>query len=76
MTTFAIRLNELTPGLATRVAPTDFRLRPDQRLTELGRWDEANAEKQRLEHKQRLELRDWQEKVEAMKRMQDREGDA
>jgi len=32
--------------------------------------------KLRLEQKQRLELRDWQEKVEAMKRMQDREGDA
>uniref|UniRef100_A0A8C4JW89 Oxysterol-binding protein n=1 Tax=Dromaius novaehollandiae TaxID=8790 RepID=A0A8C4JW89_DRONO len=36
-----------------RVAPTDSRLRPDQRLMESGRWDEANVEKQRLEEKQR-----------------------
>ncbi|NXD16636.1 OSBP1 protein, partial [Nothocercus nigrocapillus] len=35
-------------------APTDSRWRPDQRLMENGRWDEANAEKQRLEEKQRL----------------------
>lgn len=35
------------------VAPTDSRLRPDQRLMENGRWDEANAEKLRLEEKQR-----------------------
>uniref|UniRef100_A0A8C3KJU6 Oxysterol-binding protein n=1 Tax=Calidris pygmaea TaxID=425635 RepID=A0A8C3KJU6_9CHAR len=35
-------------------APTDSRRRPDQRLMENGRWDEANAEKQRLEEKQRI----------------------
>uniref|UniRef100_A0A8C5QBI1 Oxysterol-binding protein n=1 Tax=Leptobrachium leishanense TaxID=445787 RepID=A0A8C5QBI1_9ANUR len=35
------------------VAPTDSRLRPDQRLMENGNWDEANGEKQRLEEKQR-----------------------
>lgn len=35
------------------IAPTDSRLRPDQRLMENGRWDEANAEKLRLEEKQR-----------------------
>ncbi|NWY70439.1 OSBP1 protein, partial [Erithacus rubecula] len=35
-------------------APTDSRWRPDQRLMENGRWDEANVEKQRLEEKQRL----------------------
>ncbi|XP_069353121.1 oxysterol-binding protein 2 isoform X1 [Eulemur rufifrons] len=45
----ALTLNELEDG----VAPTDSRLRPDQRLMEKGRWDEANAEKQRLEEKQR-----------------------
>ena len=27
------------------VSPTDTRLRPDQRLMEEGRWDEANTEK-------------------------------
>lgn len=45
----ALTLNEPEEG----VAPTDSRLRPDQRLMENGRWDEANAEKQRLEEKQR-----------------------
>lgn len=35
------------------VAPTDSRLRPDQRLMEEGRWEEANKEKLRLEEKQR-----------------------
>ncbi|XP_064201055.1 oxysterol-binding protein 1-like isoform X2 [Anguilla rostrata] len=45
----ALTLNETEE----RVAPTDSRLRPDQRLMEAGRWDEANAEKQRLEDKQR-----------------------
>uniref|UniRef100_UPI00398E5C3A oxysterol-binding protein 1-like n=1 Tax=Pristiophorus japonicus TaxID=55135 RepID=UPI00398E5C3A len=45
----ALTLNEAEDG----VAPTDSRLRPDQRLMENGRWDEANMEKQRLEEKQR-----------------------
>ena len=45
----ALTLNEHEEG----VAPTDSRRRPDQRLMEEGRWDEANAEKQRLEEKQR-----------------------
>lgn len=53
LTRYAIGLNEITPGMEGRLAPTDSRLRPDQRLTELGMWEEANAEKQRLEHKQR-----------------------
>uniref|UniRef100_A0A7M4F1V4 Oxysterol-binding protein n=2 Tax=Crocodylus porosus TaxID=8502 RepID=A0A7M4F1V4_CROPO len=46
----ALTLNALESG----TAPTDSRLRPDQRLMENGRWDEANAEKQRLEEKQRM----------------------
>ena len=41
------------------VAPTDSRLRPDQRLMELGRWDEANLEKERLEVKQRRKRKAW-----------------
>ncbi|XP_069484927.1 oxysterol-binding protein 1 [Ambystoma mexicanum] len=45
----ALTLNAYEEG----TAPTDSRLRPDQRLMENGRWDEANAEKQRLEEKQR-----------------------
>jgi len=53
MTRYAIGLNEITPEMEGKLAPTDSRLRPDQRLTELGMWEEANEEKQRLEHKQR-----------------------
>uniref|UniRef100_A0A3Q1JL87 Oxysterol-binding protein n=1 Tax=Anabas testudineus TaxID=64144 RepID=A0A3Q1JL87_ANATE len=45
----ALTLNETEEG----VGLTDSRLRPDQRLMEEGRWDEANSEKQRLEEKQR-----------------------
>ena len=45
----ALTLNEEE----TAVSLTDSRLRPDQRLMEEGRWDEANTEKQRLEEKQR-----------------------
>lgn len=53
-TALALTLNELEEG----VAPTDSRRRPDQRLMEDGRWDEANAEKQRLEEKQRSARRE------------------
>jgi hypothetical protein len=45
----ACELNELEEG----VAPTDCRLRPDQRFMEEGEWDMANTEKVRLEEKQR-----------------------
>lgn len=45
----ALTLNEQEDA----VGVTDSRLRPDQRLMEDGRWDEANSEKQRLEEKQR-----------------------
>ncbi|XP_053983794.1 oxysterol-binding protein 1 isoform X2 [Hylaeus volcanicus] len=48
-TELACQLNEPEEG----VAPTDSRFRPDQRLMENGQWDEANAEKLRLEEKQR-----------------------
>jgi hypothetical protein len=48
-TELAVQLNELEPD----VAPTDTRLRPDQRLMENANWDEANKEKLRLEEKQR-----------------------
>lgn len=39
------------------IAPTDSRLRPDQRLMEEGKWQEANAIKQQLEEKQRASRR-------------------
>lgn len=48
-------------------APTDSRHRPDQRLMENGKWDEANVEKQRLEEKQRaVRRRREAEAVEAL----------
>ncbi|XP_058806394.1 oxysterol-binding protein 1 isoform X3 [Phymastichus coffea] len=52
-TTLACQLNEPEDG----IAPTDSRLRPDQRLMENGLWDEANVEKLRLEEKQRVARR-------------------
>jgi len=51
---FACEMNESEEG----VGPTDSRLRPDQRLMEEGRWDEANVEKVRLEEKQRATRRE------------------
>ncbi|KAK9888767.1 hypothetical protein WA026_000994 [Henosepilachna vigintioctopunctata] len=51
--TFACQLNEPETG----IAPTDSRLRPDQRLMENGLWNEANQEKIRLEEKQRQVMR-------------------
>jgi hypothetical protein len=50
---FAIELNELEPN----VAPTDSRLRPDIRLMEESKWDEADTKKVYLEDKQRLRLK-------------------
>ena len=52
-TELAVQLNELEAG----VAPTDSRLRPDQRLMELGDWDDANTCKVLLEEKQRAARR-------------------
>ncbi|KAL5218064.1 hypothetical protein ABZP36_018748 [Zizania latifolia] len=52
-TRFAITLNELTPGSKEKLPPTDSRLRPDQRCLENGEYERANAEKLRLEQRQR-----------------------
>ncbi|KAH9299505.1 hypothetical protein KI387_031187, partial [Taxus chinensis] len=52
-TSFAITLNELTPGLKEKLPPTDSRLRPDQWHLENGEYELANAEKLRLEQRQR-----------------------
>ncbi|KAI7740696.1 hypothetical protein M8C21_014718 [Ambrosia artemisiifolia] len=54
LTSFAITMNELTPGLQEKLPPTDSRLRPDQRHLENGEYDMANAEKLRLETRQRM----------------------
>ncbi|KAJ6804485.1 oxysterol-binding protein-related protein 1C [Iris pallida] len=53
LTRFAITLNELTAGLKEKLPPTDSRLRPDQRCLENGEYEMANAEKLRLEQRQR-----------------------
>ena len=51
LTPFAITLNDPQPKLLEWVAPTDTRLRPDQRAMEDGLYDEAATEKHRLEEK-------------------------
>ncbi|THU62956.1 hypothetical protein C4D60_Mb01t10610 [Musa balbisiana] len=53
LTRFAITMNELTPGLKEKLPLTDSRLRPDQRCLENGEYEMANAEKLRLEQRQR-----------------------
>lgn len=52
-TNLAFELNEPEKG----VAPTDSRHRPDQRLMEVSKWDEANSVKQLLEEAQRVRRR-------------------
>lgn len=59
-TVLACQLNEPEEG----VCPTDSRLRPDQRLMEMGQWNEANSEKVRLEEKQRAARRQRESEVE------------
>nr|XP_033812632.1 oxysterol-binding protein 2 isoform X1 [Geotrypetes seraphini] len=67
----ALMLNEPVE----KIAPTDSRLRPDQRLMENGKWDEANLEKQRLEEKQRAVRRQREvEAVQALEHGKDYEG--
>ena len=61
MSRLACELNEMEEG----VCPTDSRRRPDQRLMEEGRWDEANSEKVRLEEKQRAVRRQREAEQEA-----------
>ncbi|TVU42784.1 hypothetical protein EJB05_09206, partial [Eragrostis curvula] len=54
LSSFAITLNELTPGLQEKLPPTDSRLRPDQCHLENGEYEKANGEKLRLERRQRM----------------------
>ncbi|KAG7642667.1 Oxysterol-binding protein [Arabidopsis suecica] len=61
LTRFGITLNELTPGLKEKLPPTDSRLRPDQRYLEKGEYEMGNAEKLRLEQRQR-QAREMQER--------------
>ena len=68
MSRLAVELNEMEDG----VCPTDSRRRPDQRLMEEGRWDEANSEKVRLEEKQR-EVRKRREAEQELAKQEGRE---
>lgn len=54
LSSFAVTLNELTSDLKGKLPPTDSRLRPDQRHLENGEFEKANAEKLRLEQRQRM----------------------
>ncbi|KAF8458141.1 Oxysterol-binding protein-domain-containing protein [Terfezia claveryi] len=60
-TTFAAQLNEITVMEKGKMAPTDSRLRPDQRMVEEGRIDEAEEAKRQLEEKQRLRRNEMEE---------------
>lgn len=52
-TSFAATLNEITTVEEDGLPPTDSRLRPDQRLVEEGKIDQAEGMKARLEERQR-----------------------
>ncbi|KAL2823507.1 Oxysterol-binding protein-domain-containing protein [Aspergillus cavernicola] len=58
LTTFAAALNEITPIEATKIPPTDSRLRPDQRALEDGDVDRAEEVKVQLEEAQRARRRE------------------
>ncbi|XP_008276010.1 oxysterol-binding protein-related protein 7 [Stegastes partitus] len=51
--TFAMELNELASDLKPLLPPTDSRLRPDQRLLEEGKVEEADIKKDEIEEYQR-----------------------
>ena len=61
-TNFALQLNYLNEDLLKKVAPTDSRLRPDQRSLEFGDKEFALEEKKRLEEKQRTIRKEREEK--------------
>lgn len=50
---FALELNELTPELKPLLPPTDTRLRPDQRMLEVGKVDDSDKKKDEVEEMQR-----------------------
>jgi hypothetical protein len=67
MTTFAASLNEITPLEQGKLPATDSRLRPDQRLAEQGKLDEAEEWKVKLEEAQRRRRREMEERGEEWK---------
>ncbi|KAI0008118.1 Oxysterol-binding protein-domain-containing protein [Xylariaceae sp. FL0662B] len=64
LTTFSASLNEITAVEKGRLPPTDSRLRPDQRLAEQGKLDDAEAWKVRLEEAQRARRRELEDRGE------------
>ncbi|KAH3954131.1 hypothetical protein HBI56_049580 [Parastagonospora nodorum] len=64
LTPFVVTLNDIPDALRPVVAPTDTRLRPDQRAMEDGAYDFAATEKNRVEEKQRATRREREAKGE------------
>ncbi|TWW69377.1 Oxysterol-binding protein-related protein 6 [Takifugu flavidus] len=62
--TYARELNELTPELEAVLPPTDTRFRPDQRLLEQGKVEEADKKKDEVEEKQRERRKEMAKKGE------------
>lgn len=58
LTPFVVTLNDDNPTLKPWLAPTDSRLRPDQRAMENAEYDKAAEEKNRVEEKQRAARRE------------------
>uniref|UniRef100_A0A672RB06 Oxysterol-binding protein n=1 Tax=Sinocyclocheilus grahami TaxID=75366 RepID=A0A672RB06_SINGR len=50
---YAREVNDLTPDIKDKLPPTDTRFRPDQRLLEKGKVEEADKRKDEIEEKQR-----------------------
>ncbi len=65
LTRFAASLNEITEIEKDKMAPTDSRLRPDQRMAENGALDDAEEWKQKLEEEQRARRRQLEDSGEA-----------
>ena len=63
-TELGILLNHYVPEMKGVIAPTDSRMRNDQRLFEEGKIDEADKEKTRLEVKQRVSRKEKENKNE------------
>ncbi|KAG6041978.1 hypothetical protein E4U41_007497 [Claviceps citrina] len=64
MTVFAATLNEITEIEMGKMAPTDCRLRPDQRFAEQGDLDGAEKWKHNLEEAQRTRRRELEDRGE------------
>lgn len=64
LTPFVVTLNAIPDALRPHIAPTDTRLRPDQRAMEDGEYDFAATEKNRVEEKQRKKRREREAKGE------------